>query len=70
MNFPKNKNELKVRLDLIRQGIPNQGNNKKFAIPAFQLFIDCGLNTPENTQESAIGLCSLKRENSRFGRDF
>lgn len=64
MNFPKNKNELKVRLDLIRQGIPNQGNNKKlFAIPAFQLFIDCGLNTPEN-----ISFLSDKRQcDNHFG---
>lgn len=63
MNFPKNDTELKARLALIKEGIPNQGNNKRFAIPAFQLFMDCGLNTPENISF----LCDKRRCDDYFG---
>ena len=43
-NFPKNETDLGNRLDLIKRGIPNQGNNiDPFVIPAFTLFKDCGL---------------------------
>ena len=61
-NFPKNEAELRSRLAVIKRGVPNQGNNKsKFAIPAFQLFVDCELVTPEN-----IAFLSDKRRCDKY----
>lgn len=63
MNFPKNDTELNAHLALIREGIPNQNNNKRFAIPAFELFMACRLNTPENISF----LCDKRRCDDYFG---
>lgn len=51
-NFPKNAAELISRLEVIKKGVPNQGNNiERFAIPAFKLFVDCGLDNHDVISE-------------------
>lgn len=51
-DFPKNETDLANRLNVIRRGIPNQGDNiYPFVIPAFTLFKDCGLIKQEIIQE-------------------
>lgn len=43
-NFPKDEEELERRLAVLRNGVPNQGDNiKPFVIPAFELLRDCGM---------------------------
>ena len=52
LNFPKDETDLNNRLDIIRKGLPNQGDNiNPFVKPAFTLFKDCGLIEPEVIQE-------------------
>lgn len=51
-NFPKNEAELRSRLAVIERGLPNQGDNfNPFAVPAFRLFVDCGLNNHDVISE-------------------
>lgn len=50
-NFPVNMEDLQKRLEIIKKGIPQQGDNiNPFVIPAFTLFKDCGLITKSNLE--------------------
>lgn len=50
-NFPIDENDLKKRLEEIKNGFPDQRDNiRPFVIPAFELFRDCGLITKENVE--------------------
>lgn len=47
-NFPVDMEDLQKRLESIKKGIPQQGDNiNPFVIPAFTLFKDCGLINKE-----------------------